>query len=143
MATREDTRSKYLGQSRGGGVLFSERGSDFRQNTDRQTPAKPHKIFFIILPSIVPPVGRDEPPAGQQPGSPGPQAGQHHEVHPGRRLCRLQANRLWGGARAAGRPAVRVAVRDGGVSPSRHVRAGGPEVSFIFWFSSYAEKYLY
>ena len=33
--------------------------------------------------SAVPPVGGDEPLAGQQPGAPGPQARQHHEVHQG------------------------------------------------------------
>ena len=33
--------------------------------------------------SAVPLVGGDEPLAGQQPGAPGPQARQHHEVHQG------------------------------------------------------------
>ena len=77
--------------------------------------------------SAVPPLCWHEPPARQQPGSQGPQAGQHHEVHQGRRLCRLQADGLWGGAGAAGRSAV--CVRDRGVPPPRHVRESRPQVS--------------
>ena len=55
----------------------------------------------------------------------GSKTGQHHEVHQGRRHHRVQADRLRRGARAAGRPAVRLPLRHGGVPPPGHVREGG------------------